>query len=202
MKKLACIAAALLVSQASIAQLAPEELKGYQNLLLSAARNPLRDCADAGLEKLYVYRVYHLGKKTDADIEQAQLAGAQDEASRIDVQRELKVWTQTHQPHVVAQVKFDVCLLQARVSTTDTQRRLHRHCFDNSLFAIDVMRAKDNKEPAVEVKARVARAKLALSRDQANSYIDEMFAAPGRKEELGLARELFSSCIDANNGRY
>ena len=102
----------------------------------------------------------------------------------------------------MAQVKFDACLKQAELPASEPLSRLHRHCFGNSLFAIDVMQAKDLKQSAAQVKARMSRAKLALSPAQASAFIEEMFAAPSRDEELGLARELFSSCIDANNGRY
>ena len=202
MKKLAFIAFALLASQASVAQLAPQDLKGFQGLLQSPARNPLRDCADSGLNKLYIYRVFQVGKKTDAEIEEAQLPGVQDEAMQAQLKREIEVWTQTRHPHAVAQVKFDACLKQAELPTSEPLSRLNRHCFGNSLFAIDVMQAKDIKQSAAQVKARMSRAKLALSPAQASGFIDEMFAAPNRDEELGLARELFSSCIDANNGRY
>jgi hypothetical protein len=202
MKKLAFVAFALLASQASVAQLAPQDLKGFQSLLQSTARNPLRDCADSGLNKLYIYRVFQVGKKTDAEIEEAQLPGVQDEAVQAQLKREIEVWTQTRHPNAVAQVKFDACLKQAELPTNEPLNRLHRHCFGNSLFAIDVMQAKHIKQSAAEVKARMSRAKLALSPAQASGFIDEMFAAPNRGEELGLARELFSSCIDANNGRY
>ena len=202
MKKLAFAALALLASQACVAQLAPEDLKAFENLLQSSAPNPLRDCADSGLNKLYIYRAFQVGKKTDADIEQAQLPGVQDEALQGQLKREIETWTQTRQPHAVAQVKFDACLKQAELPVSESLGRLNRHCFGNSLFAIDVMQAKDIRQSAAQVKARMARARLALSPVQANSFIDEMFAAPGRGEELGLARELFASCIDANNGRY
>lgn len=202
MKKFAFIAFALLASQASVAQLAPEDLQGFQSLLQSTARNPLRDCADSGLNKLYIYRVFQVGRKTDAEIEQAQLPGVQDEALQAQLKREIETWTQTRSPNAVAQVKFDACLQQAELPTSERLGRLNRHCFGNSLFAIDVMQAKDIKQSVAEVKARMSRAKLALSPAQASGFIDEMFAAPGRDEELGLARELFSSCIAANNGRY
>ena len=202
MKKLAFIAFALLASQASVAQLVPEDLKGFLSLLQSTSRNPTRDCADSGLNKLYIYRVFQIGKKTVAQIEEAQLPGVQDEALQAQLKREIEVWTQTRQPNAVAQVKFDACLKQAELPTSEPLSRLHRHCFGNSLFAIDVMQAKDIKQPAAEVKARMSRAKLALSPAQASGFIDEMFAAPNRDDELGLARELFSSCIEANNGRY
>lgn len=202
MKKLASIAFALLASQAAVAQLAPEELKGFQSLLESTASNPLRDCADSGLTKLYIYRVFQVGNKTDAEVEQAQLPGVQDEAQQAQLKREIEVWTQTRQPAAVAQAKFDACLKHADLPTSEPLGRLHRHCFGNALFAIDVLQAKDVKRPAADVKARMARVRLALSPAQANAFIDEMFAAPNREEEMGLARELLSSCIGANNGRY
>jgi hypothetical protein len=202
MKKLAFIAFALLASQASLAQLAPEDLKGFQSLLESTARNPLRDCADSGLNKLSIYRAFQVVKKTDAEIEEAQLPGVQEEALQAQLKREIEAWTQTRQPNAVAQVKFDACLKQAQLPTSEALSRLTRHCFGNSLFAIDVMQAKEIKQSATQVKARMSRARLALSPAQASGFIDEMFAAPNRDAELGLARELFSSCIDANNGRY
>jgi hypothetical protein len=202
MKSIAFLAFALLASQASIAQLAPEELKGFQSLLESTASNPLRDCADSGLNKLYIYRVFQVTSKTDADIEQAQLPGVQDEALQAQLKREIEAWTQTRQPNAVAQVKFDACLKQMELPTSEALSHLTRHCFGNSLFAIDVMQAKDINQSAAAVKARMSRARLALPPAQASGFIDEMYAAPNRNEELGLARELFSSCIAANNGRY
>jgi hypothetical protein len=202
MKKAAFLALALLASQASIAQLAPQELQGFQSLLQSSARNPLRDCADAGLNKLSIYRAFQVTRKTDAEIEAAQLPGVQDEALQAQLQREIEAWKQTRQPHAAAQVKLDACLAQADLQVGEPLGRLHRHCLGNALFAIDVMQAKDIKQSAAQVKARMARARLALSPAQAASFIDEMFAAPGRDEELGLARELFGSCIEANNGRF
>jgi hypothetical protein len=201
MKKLAVILA-LLASQASFAQLAPEDLEGFQRLLQSTTSNPVRDCADSGLDKLYIYRVFQVLKKTDAEIEQAQLPGVQDEALQNQIKREVEAWTRTRHPDAVAQVKFDACLKQAELPTSEPLSRLHRHCFGNALLAIDIMQAKDIKQSAAQVKARMSRARLPLSPTQVSAFIDEMFAAPSRDEELGLARELFSSCIDANNGRY
>jgi hypothetical protein len=202
MKKLAFLTLALLASQASVAQLSPEELQGFQGRLQSTLPNPLRNCADSGLNKLSIYRVFQVGRKSDAEIEQAQLPGVQEEALQEQLKREIEVWTQTRQPEAVAQVKFDACLREAELPTSERLGRLNRHCFGNSLFAIDVMLAKHVKHSAAQVKARMARARLALSPAQASGFIDEMFAAPGREEELGLARELFASCVDANNGRY
>ena len=202
MKKIALVALALLASQASVAQLAPGDLKAFQSQLQSASANPLRDCVDSGLNKLYIYRAFQVSRKTDADIENAQLPGVQDEALQAQLKREIEAWTQTHQPDAVAQVKFDACLKQMELPASEPQSRLARHCFNNSLFAIDVMLAKNIKQSAAQVKARMSRARLALSPAQTSSFIDEMFAAPNRDEELGLARELFSSCIEANNGRY
>ena len=202
MKKLALVALALLASQASVAQLGAQDLKAFQSQLQSTSRNPLRDCVDAGLNKLYIYRVFQVTRKSDSDIENAQLPGVQDEALQAQLKREIEVWTQARQPDAVAQVKFDACLKQVELPTSESLGRLSRQCFNNSLFAIDVMLAKNIKQSAAQVKARMSRAKLALSPAHTSSFIDEMFAAPNRDEEIGLARELFSSCIDANNGRY
>ena len=202
MKKPAFLALTLLAAQASYAPLAPRELQGFQDLLQSTTPNPLRDCADAGLNKLAIYRVFQITKKTDAEIEQAQLPGVQDEAVQAQLKREIEVWTQTRQPHAVAQVKFDACLQEVQLPTSEALGRLNRQCFGNALFAIDVMQAKQVNQSAAQVKARMARARLPLSPAQASGFIDEVFAAPNRDEELGLARELFGSCIEANNGRH
>jgi len=202
MKKSFLFVFLLLSAKFSYGQLAPAELNGFQSLLESPRANPIRDCADSGLRKLYIYRAFQATKKSDTDIEQVQLAEAQEDEVRTQLKKEIEVWVQTRLPHAVAQAKFDTCLEQARLPTSESLGRLHRHCFGNALFSIDVLQAKDTKQPSAEVKARMRRVKLPISAMQADGFIDEMYSTTSREEELGLARELFSSCIGANNGRF
>ncbi|HEX2543295.1 MAG TPA: hypothetical protein VHL79_00355 [Ramlibacter sp.] len=202
MKKIAFVVLTLLLSQASTAQLAADDLQRFQILLVSTTNNPVRDCADSGMNKLYIYRVYQVTRKTDAEIDEAQLPGVQDEALQVQLRREIAAWQRVRMPNAPAQVKFDACLNEAGLPTSEALSRLHLHCFGNSLFAIDVLQAKDTKQSAAQVKARMARVRLALSPTQASGFIDEVFAARNRDEEFALARELFSSCVAANNGRH
>jgi hypothetical protein len=196
------LAFSILLSQASHAQLAPAELHGFQSMLESEKANPLRDCADSALRKLYIYRAYQVTKKSDAAIEQEQLASTQDESVRDPLKKEIALWGQTHLPNAVAQEKLDACFAQVGLPTTEPFGRLTRHCFGNALFSIDVLQAKQVGQPVQEVKARMRRARLPVSAAQADAFIDEMYATTTQEQEIGLPRELFSSCIGANNGRF
>jgi hypothetical protein len=192
----------LLLSQASYGQLSPADLNGFQTLLQSSEANPLRDCADSGLRKLYIYRAFQISRKSDADVEQVQLAEAQGESIRAQLKKEIELWVQTRLPNAIAQEKLDACLREVGLPTSESLSRLSRHCFGNALFSIDVLQAKDVRQPVEEVKARMRRAKLPISASQVNAFIDEMYSTTSKNQEFELARELFSSCIGANNGRY
>ena len=202
MKRSLLLALLVTISHASYGQLSAAEVNGFQSLLQSAKANPLRDCADSGLRKLYIYRAAQVSKKSDADVEQDQLAEAIDESIQAQLKKEVQLWIQTRLPNAVAQEKFDSCLKQVRLPTSEGLSQLTRQCFGNAMFSIDILQAKDVKQPVGEVKARMKRAKLPLSPSQAEEFIDEVYSASSREEEFGLARELFSSCIGANNGRF
>jgi hypothetical protein len=202
MKKLILLAFALFASQSCFAQLSPADLKGFQRLLEAPKMNPLRDCADAGLRKLYIYRVVQITKKPDAEVEREQFASVEDENLLAQLKAEVALWKQTRLPNAVAQTKLDACLQQVGLPTSESLSRLTRHCFGNALFAIDVLQAKDIQQPVEELKARMKQVKAPLSTGQVDSFIDEMYRAKGKEEEMALSRELFSSCLGANNGRY
>lgn len=202
MKKLLLLTLAMLLPHLSFGQLGPADLNGFQSLLERATANPLRDCADAGLRKLYIYRAIQVAKTPDAEAARTQLADVQDESVKLQLQKEIELWTQTRSPQAVAQAKFDACLQQVSLPTSEPLSRLTRHCLGNALFAIDVQQAKDLKQPVEALKTRMRQAKTPLPAGQVGAFIDEMFAATSRAEEEALARELLSSCIGANNGRF
>ena len=196
------LASVLFASQAAHAQFSAAEMSDFQSLLESDTANPVRDCTDAGLRKLYIYRAFQVTKKSDAAVEQEQSLDTQDEPVRAQLQREIDLWAQTHLPDAVAQNKLEACLREAFVPTSAAAGRLHRHCLGNAQFSIDVMQAKHVKRPVHELKASLRRARLPIAPGQADAFVDEMFAAGTPEQEIGLARELYSSCMNANNGRF
>jgi hypothetical protein len=202
MKPILFFALALALPQFCLGQLGPADLNGFQRLLESTTANPLRECADAGLRKLYIYRAIQAAKTPDAEVAAGQLTDVTDDGTRAQLKNEIELWTQTRSSATVAQSKFDACLRQLSLPTSEPLGRLTRHCFGNALFAIDIQQAKHVKQPVEEIKAKMKRAKTPLPEDKVDAFITEMFGSSSQAEEEALTRELFSSCIGANNGRF
>lgn len=203
MKTHIVLVSAALISTVALAQLKPANLEGFQTLVMSPSPNPLRDCGDAGLGKLYIMRIAQVTRKTDLAVNQTVLTGASNDRDRVQLDLEHEIWAKTHLPARVATSKFDYCQAAVGLPTTPGMSHLAEQCFGNAMLAIDTMQAKQLGRQKEQVKADLLLAKsVPLSPGQAGQFVDEMYAAMSQGEENALARALFSSCIQANNGRF
>lgn len=189
-------AAAAAPVTAAGSQPVPIDRNAFYTMVLDAKDNPVKACAIEALAQNTGLTLQRLGRAPDAQVAATLRRGVAggDVALGAHRERQIALWTQTHDPSRLATSEFEYCRQRANVAVD--LGAVGIKCFSLAMIPATAEGYKASAMTNEQARTEMLRAFGAqLQADYLNRVVDAVYAKVAQATQYEVHRQVLAACV-------